>query len=382
MSYGFYDEQVTPLSAAERLERDVLDIGIRPEVLTDLSDDDARFVLGGMAKLLATITHPDRGQSETIMGLDAADINAISARIRSADDQTMEEALSHLANTNIGAIGRAERKSLMEANEQITTRSLELVHNLLCPEQNMQSFSGRVALGFSPKSDSRMPELEILDLAFVKGEVVSSIMLSSTSVLASTLEDVAQRFISKQRPNLDDSAKWVYIDEKIARKTGLPVDSWCQIITAKGKKDPSKKQAAVKIFDPASSDASDEKSLVGSKLFGKYISNKIQNSDPLSGILPQITQENAYGTSVTRVTLAETEQQIKQERENAYGTSVTRVTLAETEQLMVKGFIEPIKSEEELNDAGFIVLRQPFSRISSEAGCYIVPGPLGLCQII
>ncbi len=357
MSYNFYDEFATPPSPAEQFEQDISALGIRPELLADMSPEDARFVLSGVSKLLTTVTHPDRTGLNTVLGLEAADINAVGARLRSANDHTMEESLEALAQTSTHVAEYAARESLLTANERILARNLQLADALLGPE-TMKSYSGLIALDFYTAGDAKkLPELQLLELGFTEGNVTQSAVLTSNAAkLASAFGKPAQDFIAEQRPSLDDRPKLVYIDSVTSEKTGLPEYSWCQLVTARGVKNPTSKRAAVKIFDPNSPETYEKDDLLGAELLGKLIYEPPQELHSAAG-WPELEQGTQLGQKIT------------------YGENpVVRISKQQAKNLLAQGLIEPLENEAELTQAKYLVLFQRSRSKTDKGYSFIVPG--------
>lgn len=288
---SFFEDSTSPPTS---IENDLLQFGIRPEILAELSPQDARVVISGMTKALGTIIHPDTGRRLEVMGLEIGDLNHLHARLKATDDRTLLGGLEALAETSIvaqknRAIDQLERRLdfILDVNHELAGQVLD-GYERAAPNISAQALI-HPPIRHQDNTEEDLYDLmerEGLALTIKDGIVTAAYTAPAQGILLSMLPPKAQEKLTTLRPSVDDPAEYIFEDGSTA---GLEV-GWYKLVSATSKKNPANKQLAVKYYGFAHDDAYEHTSLIGSTLIGYYqtpdtkathaIETKVLPSDP------------------------------------------------------------------------------------------------------
>jgi len=263
MEFNYLQDENIPIPG-ERLARRILMLGVAPELVTELDMSDVRVVLGDVAKVLAAATHPDHNPvGKTIPGVETGDLNAISSDISYASDSDLLQAAEYLRRNNMGAIIRRELENTQQERSLAQDKSLELASRLIEVSPAVAEISGSYYFAYAERSLSYGTVI----IEAENGKITNAVITEDSAVLVRNLPKKAQTYIYSKKPNLDDASVTFYVDSSAAKASGLDAGQWHTIQTAKSKKDPTNKVAALVTHD---TDTGYESDLVNAEYIGTY----------------------------------------------------------------------------------------------------------------
>lgn len=278
----------------EQSTREILKLGLQPELLASMEPNQARIVISGLAKLLAAQVHPDNtGRSDsTIMHLGISDITGIEARTKSLSDEALAEILGSIDQGSVIEMARKEQTTAEENFQHILTINESLTHTLLCSGEGMNKNINASILIFNSE-DAGDPvdyrddewyrrirqEAAVIDIK--DGLVSSAQIIPAQKGLVSGLSNDAQAYFNALRPELTGPDVTVYVpaDNKYDLQPG-----WYCLQTAVSKSNKHKKVPAYRKYEREDTGQVVLHELVGTRLIGRFIGNQ-HSTDATSGAL-------------------------------------------------------------------------------------------------
>ncbi len=309
-----YEQPVQP-DRIHAVSSAIEQLGVRPDLVAELRPDEARLVLASLAKSLATLVHPDRGKRRSVLGLDVADINQLSALIAHSDDATLGEVIDTTAKTSLIVQYQQREAELQSEVSHQTKVSEQLALTTLrgCESLANDVNASLVAPLYSPELSN---PTAYLTLGIKNGVIVEAIEAEPKGALLSSLPDNTRQILEEIRPNLTDEAMYVHLDRLFPQQEDM--NGWALLTDATAKDNPSIKKAAIK-FLGTSQKSTPAGHLIGAYLIGAYTYDQINESE-----------ESRHVGSADKML-----------KKIALTRSATRLRTPELVHLMTKGYIEP-----------------------------------------
>lgn len=340
--FGFIPDERSPHEATVE---DFLRLGISPEALSELSTDQARFVLGSLAKSLVTLTHPDHRGPDTILGLSIGEINYIGHRVQTIEDGDLSAALDHLRDMPSGGV--QARKKLLE-REQELERSLD-ISSLLAQElaagpesiANTASISIMLPSAQGDVNVYRATE-ERVQIATVKnGIITESYEVEPVSDLVANLTDEQQAVLRSYRPEPDTPVVRVYIEGGV---DAAGLETGWYLLKDAIHKESDERALGVKMYIPHGEHAEEMPEVVGSRLIGYYDYSSLRGGRPTRQRMLPIGSEVEADTINCELALSLYAAGYASDQETAY--------------LMAREHIIPFTQADELQNQEHFVFRR------------------------
>lgn len=254
-------------------EENLLQLGMRADLLSQLSVDHARIALEGMYSILAKLMHPDTGELEeygVIKGV--GDLARIHARLRDLKDSELSTMLEAISETSIEASKDRARLQAEQQRDYVLGINKELANQLLdgyeraAPPVNARLFIHPPAVTGDVQKDmyDHIQE-EGMSITITDGVVREAYLAQAKGSLVSSLSPEAQNKLTERRPHVDSPEELVFED---GSTPGLP-EGWYRLVTAHSKTS-SNKRLAVRYYSPSDENSYDLSELEGSTLVGYY----------------------------------------------------------------------------------------------------------------
>lgn len=332
-TYG--ERIVSPVEA--RLRAGIFALGLQPEFLGQMDTEEARTVLTGMAKLVASMTHTDRTVEENrvVAGLDVAAANALGSDFRTANASVLEQVLRNLRTDSPLAAEQALRHELAIEHGRLEQRSQSLVEQMI--SSPLHGFSGHVALR---TVDGSTLDSSLCGVELENGTVTSGLTYSGRGMLVSKLPKRARNF-AEATYSLGDKDKMLYLTEDEAREHDLSA-GWILLTHATSKQDPRKKAAAAYLYE--NDQAYEDSQLNGAHLVGTF--EAVSPDDP-DDVPPR-------------------EQLVASISEEAIASNVVRLAKTELIKLILDGWVEPFAQQDAAIPESFLAWFRSASRGKQE----------------
>lgn len=249
-------------------------LGVRAELLAELTPDEARLVLGGVAKSLATLLHPDQARRTAILGLEAADVNQLAAAINHADDKTMADAIRQGANMSLAQQYRQREAALQAQINRERSISEQLIGVVLQhPETIAHSVNAHVL--FTVNADEVSADPVHISTTITDGKVMEAHETTVRGTLLDAFPKYMQTHLTELRPDLQGPVQYVHMGDTFPDQSKWT--DWAVLTTATARHDATIKKPAVKLFHPKKRGASQYKKYIGGMPIGNLTYDEIND---------------------------------------------------------------------------------------------------------
>lgn len=266
-------------------------LGISTELLAELTPDEARLVLGGVAKSLATLLHPDQARHTDIRGLEAADVNQLAATISHADDKTITDAIRHSANMSLTLQYRQREAALQDEIDREKSISKQLVEVILQhPETIAEHVNAHVLL--TVNTDEASADPTFISMTIADGTVTQARETTERGMLLDAFPQYIQKHLMGLRPDLYGPVHYVHMGDVFPGQSKWT--DWAILTTATARHDTSIKKPAVKLLRPQKGKAPQYQDYIGGRPIG------ILTYDHINNLMSQLHTDRALNKAVNQ----------------------------------------------------------------------------------
>lgn len=263
-----YERQFETQDPADKIGTAILQLGIKPELAAELDPNEARIVVGALAKALSTLVHPDRGVRDEVLDLSVGDINYLGSLVGQADDTELGQALDHIKETSADVSTKKHNQLLGQELARTAEINRNLAHAVI---HGGEAISGRVSMSFlllEPNADN--PDdlgNQAVSVRVQDGVITEALAIKAHGSLLSAFPEHVQEKLLELRPDIESSKPYIHLDTLFPDDES--VRGWAQLVTATSRKDPGVKKPAIKLYS-ADDESYEVTDLVGTRVVGSF----------------------------------------------------------------------------------------------------------------